>query len=66
MLDVNIHKTNKVVLALKRKKTKARINSKKSNNTALPCLRETWEWNTFEFWTVGIQKSSTKILGGSG
>ena len=41
MLDVNIHKTNKVVLALKRKKAKARINAKKSNNTALPCLRET-------------------------
>ena len=38
MLDVNIHqihKTNKVVLALKRKKTKARTNAKKSNNTAL-------------------------------
>ena len=66
MLDENIHKTNKVVLALKRKKIKARMNSKKSNNTALPCLRKTWEWNTFEFWTVGIQKSSTKILGGSG
>ena len=66
MLDENIHKTNKVVLALKRKKAKARMNSKKSNNTALPCLRKTWEWNTFEFWTVGIQNSSTKILGGSG
>ena len=48
MLDVNIHKTNKVVLALKRKKAKARINAKKINNTALPCLRETWEWNTFD------------------
>ena len=35
MLDVNIHKTNKVVLALKRKKAKARTNAKKSNNTAL-------------------------------
>ena len=33
MLDVNIHKTNKVVLALK-KKAKARTNAKKSNNTA--------------------------------
>ena len=49
MLDVNIHKTNKVVLALKRKKAKARINAKKSNNTALPCLHETREWNTFVF-----------------
>ena len=29
MLDVNIRKTNKVVLALKRKKTKARTNAKK-------------------------------------
>ena len=29
MLDVNIHKTNKVVLALKRKKAKARTNLKK-------------------------------------
>ena len=29
MLDVNIHKTNKVVLALKRKKAKARTNAKK-------------------------------------
>ena len=35
MLDVNIYKTNKVVLALKRKKAKARTNAKKSNNTAL-------------------------------
>ena len=35
MLDVNIHKTNKVVLALKRKKAKACTNAKKSNNTAL-------------------------------
>ena len=34
MLDVNIHKSNKVVLALKRKKAKARTNAKKSNNTA--------------------------------
>ena len=46
MLDVIIHKTNKVVLALKRKKAKARINAKKSNTTALPYLRETREWNT--------------------
>ena len=35
MLDVNIHEANKVVLALKRKKAKARTNAKKSNNTAL-------------------------------
>ena len=48
MLDVNIRKTNKVVLALTRKKAKARTNAKKSSNTALPCLRETWEWNTFD------------------
>ena len=34
MLDVNIHKTNKVVLGLKRKKEKARTKAKKSNNTA--------------------------------
>ena len=34
MLDVNIHETNKVVLALKRKKAKAPTNAKKSNNTA--------------------------------
>ena len=33
MLDVNIHKTNKVVLALKNK-AKARTNAEKSNNTA--------------------------------
>ena len=45
MLDVNIHKTiNK--LTLKRKTTKARINAKKRDNTALSCLRETREWNT--------------------
>ena len=48
MLDVNIHKTNKVALALKRKTAKARINTKKNSNTALACLRETWEWNTFD------------------
>ena len=29
MLDMNIHKTNKVVLALKRKNAKARTNAKK-------------------------------------
>ena len=45
MLDVNIHKTiNK--LTLKIKMEKARINAKKSNKMALPCLRETREWNT--------------------
>ena len=48
MLDVNIHKTNKVVLALKRKKAKARTNAKKSNNTP---LWETREWKTYVFWT---------------
>ena len=42
MLDVNIHKTN----TLKRKKAMAHITVKKSKNTALPCLRETPEWNT--------------------
>ena len=31
MLEMNILKTNKVVLALKRKKEKARTNAKKSN-----------------------------------
>ena len=46
MLDVNIHKTNKVVLALKRKKAKARTNAKKSDNTA---LLETREWKTYLF-----------------
>ena len=45
MSDVNIHKTiNK--LSLKRKMAKASINAKRSNNMALPCLRETREWNT--------------------
>ena len=58
ILDVNIHKTNKVVLALKRKKAKARTNAKKSNNTA---LWETREWKTYVFsWTsefkIGIPK----------
>ena len=44
MLDVNIQKTiNK--LTSKRKTAKARINAKKSDNTALSCLRETREWN---------------------
>ena len=40
MLDVNIHKADKVVLALKRKKAKARTNAKKSNNTDLLENRE--------------------------
>ena len=64
MLDVNIHqihKTNKVVLALKTKKAKARTNAKKSNNTAL------WETPGMEnvrvFMDLGIQNWSTKILG---
>ena len=35
MLDVNIHKTNKLVLALKRKKAKARTNAKKKVITRL-------------------------------
>ena len=44
MLEVNIQKTiNK--LTSKRKTAKARINAKKSDNTALSCLRETREWN---------------------
>ena len=58
-MDVNIHKTNNVVLALKRKKAKARTNTKKSNNTA---LHETLKWNTYMFLDLGIQKLSTKIL----
>ena len=35
MLDVNIHKTNKVVLALKRKKAKASTNAKKESKKAV-------------------------------
>ena len=61
MLDVNIHKTNKVVLALKRKKAKARINAKKSNTTALPCLGETREWNVYVFWTSEFKNCLPKI-----
>ena len=61
MLDVNIHKTNKVVLALKRKKAKARINAKKSNTTALPCLGETREWNTYVFWTSEFKNCLPKF-----
>ena len=52
MLDVNIHKTNKVVLALKRKKAKARTNAKKSNNTA--------PWETRELKTYVICTSEFK------
>ena len=59
MLDVNIRKTNKVVLALTRKKAKVRTNAKKSSNTAL--------WGpgveNVRVWDLGIQKLSTKILG---
>ena len=60
MLDVNIHKTSKVVLALKRKKAKARTNAKKSNNTAL-WMENVREWKTYVFsWTsefkIGLPK----------
>ena len=57
MLDVNIHKTNKDVLALKRKKAKARTNAKKSNNTAF--VRNPGVENVRVF-DLGIQKLSTK------
>ena len=56
-LDVNIHKTNKV-LALKRKKGNARTNAKKSNNTA---LRETREWKTYLFWTSELKNCLPKF-----
>ena len=59
MLDVNIQKTNKVVLALKRKKAKARNNAKKSNNTAY--VRNPGIENVRVFWTSEFKK--TKILG---
>ena len=59
MLDVNIHKTNKVVLALK-KKAKARTNAKKSNNTAFVRNPGVENVRVLDF---GIQKLSTKILG---
>ena len=45
MLDVNIQETIDR-LTSKRKTATAHINAKKSDNTALPCLRETREWNT--------------------
>ena len=59
-MDVNIHKTNKVVLALERKKAKARTNAKKSNNT--PFVRNPGVENV-RVLDLGIQKLSTKILG---
>ena len=59
-MDVNIQKTNKVVLALKRKKAKARTNAKKSNNT--PYVRNPGVENV-RVLDLGIQKLSTKILG---
>ena len=60
MFDVNIHMTNKVVLALKRKKAKARTNAKKSNNMA--SVRNPGVENV-RVLDLGIQKLSTKILG---
>ena len=48
MLDVNIYKTNKVVLALKRKKAKARTNTKKSNNV-------------YVFWTLEFKNCLPKF-----
>ena len=60
MLDVNVLKTNKVVLALKRKKAKARTNAEKSNKTAF--VRNPGVENIRAL-DLGIQKLSTKILG---
>ena len=57
---MNIHKTNKVVLALKRTKVKARTNAKKSNNTAF--VRNPGVEN-LPVLDLRIQKLSTKILG---
>ena len=54
----NIHETNKVVLALKRKKAEARTNAKKSNNTAF--VRNPGMENV-RVLDLGIQKLSTKI-----
>ena len=59
MLDVNIRKTNKVVLALTRKKAKARTNAKKNSNTPL-CGPGVENVRVLD---LGIQKLSTKILG---
>ena len=43
---------------------KASINTKKSNNMALPCLRETVKPRSgTRVLDLGIQKLSTKILG---
>ena len=58
MLDVNIHETNKVVLALKRKKAKACTNAKKGNNTA---LWETRECKTYVFWTSKFKNCLPKF-----
>ena len=60
MLDVNIHKTNKLVLALKRKKAKARTNAKKKVITRLCEKPGNGNVRVLE---LGIQKLSTKILG---
>ena len=60
MLDVNIHKTNKVVLAWKRKKAEARTNAKKSNNTAFVRNLGVEKVCVLD---LGIQKLSSKILG---
>ena len=60
MLDVNIHKTNKVVLALKRKKAKARTKAKKSNNMAF--VRNSGVDKVCVL-DLGIQKLYSKILG---
>ena len=46
MLEANIHKYLEKTNTLKEKKAKARINGKKVITLALPCLRETLEWNT--------------------
>ena len=62
-MDVNIHKTNKVVLALKRKKAKARTNAKKSNNTAFVRNPGYPGVENVRVLDLGIQKLSTKILG---
>ena len=55
---VRSDETNKVVLALKRKRAKARTNAKKSNNTA---LRETREWKTCVFWTSKFKNCLPKF-----
>ena len=58
MLDVNILKTNKDVLALKRKRAKARTNVKKSNNRA---LWETQEWEMYVFLTSEFKNCLQKF-----